>query len=332
MKKIVLFDPSLRDNKGGYSINLGDVIINDSIMQFLKSHFNDYEIVRISTHVSIKKNERYLIKHSEYVFVGGSNLLSSDLKTYNQWKSNYYKFLINIPVVNNAILFGTGWWQYQDKPTKYTKFFYRKLLSSKLHHSVRDSYTKTKLKELDIQNCINTSCPTTWNLNGLQVDRIKSKADNVLLMLTDYHPNIEIDNRLINLLLEKFSDKIYFFPQGNLDLIYIKTLDSYIRNKNKFVLLNHDIESLNQLIEFNTNIVYIGTRLHGGIRCLQHGISSLIIANDNRSKEIGYDINLAVVDRNDFKLIIEWIDFNTSIGYIKLPTNSIEKWKCQFVN
>jgi hypothetical protein len=217
MKKIVLFDPSLSNNEGAFSINLGDVIIYDSIMKFLKSSFGDYEIVRISTHIPIEKKEKNLIKDSEYIFVGGTNLLSSDIKVYNQWKNNYNKFLIEFPIVNNAILFGVGWWQYQDKPTKYTSSFYKKLLSSNFNHSVRDSYSESKVNELGIRNCINTSCPTTWSLEGMNSDRKKKNVNNVLLMLTDYHPNVEIDNKLINLLLEKFDDKIYFFPQGNLD-------------------------------------------------------------------------------------------------------------------
>ncbi|PWA04037.1 polysaccharide pyruvyl transferase family protein [Flavobacterium psychrotolerans] len=332
MKKIVLFDPSMGDNNGSFSSNLGDIIINDSVMQFLKSDLNDYEVVRISTHVPIHSKERSLIKGSELIFVGGTNLLSSDIKVYNQWKSNYYNFLINFPIVNNAILFGVGWWQYQNSPTKYTRTFYKKLLSSNFNHSVRDSYAKNKVEELGISNCINTSCPTTWSLNGMVSDRKKQDINNVLLMLTDYHPNAEIDNKLINILLEKFSDKIFFFPQGKGDIDYIKSLKSYNENRNRFVLLNHDINDLNELIKSNSDFVYIGTRLHGGVRCLQNGISGLILSNDNRSKELGNDINLAVINRDDFSKIVDWIEFKSDFGRISLPQKNIENWKLQFVN
>lgn len=332
MKKIILFDPSLGDNYGTFSTNLGDIIINDSVMHFLISYFNEYEIVRISTHLPISIKEKQLIKNSEFTFVGGTNLLSSDIKVYNQWKSNYFNFLINFPIVNNAILFGVGWWQYQKKPTKYTSSFYKKLLTSNFNHSIRDSYTKSKLKEIGIMNGLNTSCPTTWSLDGMVSDRKKHNVDNVLLMLTDYHPDADIDNKLIDILLEKFNDKIYFFPQGINDLEYIKSLKSFNENKSRFVLFNHDIIDLNKFIQSNSDYVYIGTRLHGGIKCMQNGISALILSNDNRSKELGNDINLAVVNRIDFPKIVDWIEFNSNFGKVTLPTKNIENWKLQFIN
>lgn len=332
MRKIVLFDPSIGNNKGILSPNLGDVIINDSIMKFLSISFKNFEIIKISTHVELSKKEKNLLKDAEYVFVGGSNLLSADIKTYNQWKSNSYKFFITLPISKNAILFGVGWWQYQNKPTMYTTYFYKRLLSSRLHHSVRDSYTKVKLNEMGIKNSINTSCPTTWELNGIIVDRLKRKEENVLLMLTDYHPDGEIDNKIIDILLEKFGDRIYFFPQGSRDEDYLRTLKSYKENMSRFVVLDHDIEELNQLIKLHSNLVYIGTRLHGGIRCLQKGIPSLILSIDNRSLELGKDINLAVVQRGNFRAIRDWIESRTNFGRICLPNERINFWKEQFLN
>ena len=330
MKKIVLFDPSIGDNKGSLSPNLGDVIINESVLEFLKDSFRDLEIVKISTHVALSKTEKSLLKDTEYVFVGGTNLLSADIKTYNQWKSNYYKSFFLLPSVNNAILFGVGWWQYQDKPTRYTSSFYKRLLSSHYKHSVRDYYTKNKIEQMGIMNSVNTSCPTTWNLNGFLVDRMEKDVENVLLMLTDYHADPKIDNKILELLLEKFSDKVYFFPQGSLDEAYLKTLKSYKENKDKFVLLGHDVGDLNQLIESNSNLVYVGTRLHGGIRCLQNKMPALILSNDNRSLELGKDINLAVVRRDDITGIQNWIEGKTNFGKIRLPDENIVSWKQQF--
>lgn len=332
MKKIILFDPSLGNNKGAFSNNLGDVIINDAIMLFLKFNFKDFEIVRISTHTFITKKEKNLIKNAQLVFVGGTNLLSADIKAYNQWKSSYYKFIITMPIVNNAILFGVGWWQYQNRPTKYTSSFYRRLLAQNFIHSVRDSYTSIKIDEIGINNQLNTSCPTTWELNGIKTDRKRESVKNVLLMLSDYHPNTTIDNELITILLEKFTGKIYFFPQGKLDEEYLKSLSSYKTNVYRFALLRHVIDDLNEFVTSGVDFVYIGTRLHGGIKCLQNGISALILSNDNRSKEMGKDINLAVVARDDFSGIIDWIEYNTQFGQIFLPKDNIDKWKSQFLN
>lgn len=330
--KVVLFDPSLKNNSGDPSLNLGDLVIYDSVSSFLKTKFKSAEIIRISTHTPINKRERALIKDSDLCFVGGTNLLSSDLKEYNQWKSNYYEYLIKIPVVKNAVLLGVGWWQYQSTPTRYTGMFYKNLLSSQYIHSVRDIYTKDKLRDIQVKNCLNTSCPSIWNLNGKKMDRRKEEVNDVLLMLTDYHPDAEIDNKLLNIILDKFSGNIYFFPQGSEDSNYIKSLLTFKQNQKRFKLLNHNYQELDALVKSDPALVYIGTRLHGGIKCIQHGISALILANDNRSLELGKDINLAVIKRNNFSEIIKWIEHQTNFGVLNLPIENIEKWKYQFPN
>ena len=65
------------------------------------------------------------------------------------------------------------------------------------------------LKKIGISNIINTSCPTTWNLNGRSADRLDTKPKNVILTLTDYSQNVELDNKLINILL-KYYNNLFF--------------------------------------------------------------------------------------------------------------------------
>ncbi|WP_347159312.1 polysaccharide pyruvyl transferase family protein [Pontibacter chitinilyticus] len=324
---IALLDPSLEDQKGTLSNNLGDVIIYESVSNIIKELFPNDEIIRISTHDYLEPKHKRLIKDSKYAFIGGSNLLSSDLKTYNQWKVSRSRFYYYLPGLSNLILLGVGWWQYQHNPTFTTKFFYSSVLSGKRFHSVRDGYTLDKMKKMGINNTLNTSCITSWKLQGLEVNKRKINK-SCLFTLTDYNQNPELDNKLIDLLVNFYTNGIHYFPQGSRDEEYIKTLDSYKKNKSIIKIINRSNESFYDML--SQDVDYIGTRLHGGVKCLQRNMDALIIAVDNRALEISKDINLPVVKRDDFESIIAWIEGKQLFSPINLPLESIAKWKSQF--
>ena len=66
------------------------------------------------------------------------------------------------------------------------------ILDSTYLHSVRDSYTEKKLKQIGIDNVINTSCPTMWRLTEEFCSHIPcKKQDTVVTTITDYRKNIE---------------------------------------------------------------------------------------------------------------------------------------------
>lgn len=75
----------------------------------------------------------------------------------------------------------------------------------------------------------------------------------------------------------------------------------------------------------------MGTRLHAGIRCLNGGHRSLIIAIDNRARQIGEDTGLPVLEREDGYLhkLADWVNHPVKTE-INLPWTSIDKWKKQF--
>jgi hypothetical protein len=60
------------------------------------------------------------------------------------------------------------------------------------------------------------------------------------------------------------------------------------------------------------------------------GIQSLILAIDNRAMEIHDDINIPVVNRDNFDDIENWILGQKSFGRIKLNLEDILQWKSQF--
>jgi len=316
---ICIFDPGIKNNNGLPSTNLGDLIIQRAVHREIKKIFPDREIITISTHAPLGKQELKLIRDCSLMFVGGSNLLSSNMNEYNQWKISLY----NAFSIGKAILFGVGWWQYQDEPNLYTKALLKMALSNQFIHSVRDNYTKEKMQFLGIKTVLNTNCPTMWPLQNIKSEDIpQTKADNALLMLTDYNQKRELDKRLLELLFSKYK-KVYVWPQGKDDAKYISQFGF------STIMLDRSLVALDKFIDSQISFDYIGTRLHGGIKCLCSKKRSLILEIDNRAKEIAQDTHIPTLDRVDFQNISKWIDcgFPTEIS---LDSAAIDRWKRQF--
>lgn len=330
-RKITLFDPSLWTNEGERSINLGDVIIHESVEKYLNDIFLDKELIRISSHRIPPASLLHLAKKSEIVILGGTNALSSDLKKYNQWKlpiSNEFLWPMKFPV-SDVILLGVGWWQYQGAPTKYTQAFYRRALSHHHLHSVRDGYTENKLRQLGFNNVLNTGCPTMWELNGMNVSARRGGANNCLFTLTDYKKSPTLDNEIIGKICEAYPEGIYFFPQGSNDCEYIASLPNFQKFKNRIHIISRSFDSYVSTLISN-DVDYIGTRLHAGIKALQLNKSALILAVDNRATEISHDTGLPVVAREELDQISAWIEGASMFGKISMPVGNIELWKNQF--
>lgn len=100
MKKISVFDTSF------CSSNLGDQIIMDAVGKMLNDIFERDFFIKIQTHDVIGKSSYKTIKDSDYAIVGGTNLLSSNMNFYNQWKIS----LLDSFYIKNIILMGVGWW------------------------------------------------------------------------------------------------------------------------------------------------------------------------------------------------------------------------------
>ena len=121
--KVVLFDPSLKDNNGNPSNNLGDLIIHEFVEKAIVELFPSLSIYRISTHElpsdRIKKN----IDKEDICFLGGSNILNSTTNIYNNWKYDDSFFQTVFSKKISVISLGTGWGEYQNEPNFYSKFF-----------------------------------------------------------------------------------------------------------------------------------------------------------------------------------------------------------------
>lgn len=322
---IILFNPALEDNSGTPSTNLGDLIIGAKVKEIINEIFPGAALREFSTHSPPTLSEMNCIQGGDLILVGGTNLLSSSVQEYNQWKLGDTPHIYLTPPLENVVLCGTGWWQYQGPPDTVSKYFYRRLLSSSIPHSVRDSYTAAKMQEMGIDNVINTSCPTLWDLDGYA--NIKTSTHKkCLTCFTDYRPDQEANNTLLEILLAYYPEGITIFPQGDHDIRDVERLDVFSGNQDKIELLPHDISFFFKRVA-RKDADYIGTRLHAGAYCMAKGLDSLILGVDNRSLEISKDINLPVVQRNDFQSLKMWLDGKRIFDPVKLPLNNIEAWK-----
>lgn len=325
MTAIAILDPSIIGDDCRPSPNLGDGIIAQAVEREVLSLFPQAHVHRVSTHTSISPGNLERIQRSDWVFVGGSNLLGNGkfiwnrLRWWRQWQLN----LRQANRIGRAILLGVGWRQYEQRVGYYTAALYRRVLSPNAVHSVRDAYTQGQLAHIGRRKVVNTCCPTVWPLIGKpEQDFSKDKADHVLAMLTDYMPDHASDSALLDLLLRKYRH-VYFWPQGSGDAAYVARLGV------KLHVLEPSWACLSQFLR-ETACDYVGTRLHGGIQCLLAGRRSLILRIDNRATEMGRHIRIPMAARDDMQAISEWVDGPTvtSLGGDPEP---VRIWRSQFL-
>jgi polysaccharide pyruvyl transferase WcaK-like protein len=315
MKKISIFDTTISN------YNIGNEIIMHDVNNVLRNIFPKDFFYKIPS-MEITNHTLEYIKNSDLVFLGGTNALSSKMEKYKQWDLS----IRNTSKITKVILFGVGWWQYQDTNTSfYTKYLLKKSLNKDYYHSVRDSYTENKLKEIGFTNILNTGCPTLWKLTKEHCNNIKNiKSDNVIFTFTDYKPNIKRDSEILEILKKNYK-KLYYFIQGSGDYDYLK--NNFLITE-QIETIDPDLEKYNKILE-DTNIEYVGTRLHAGIRALQYLKRTIIIGIDNRAIEMQKDFNIPVINQNNLESLDDLIksSFKTEIN---LPEKNIKKWVEQF--
>lgn len=316
--KITIFNTSIA------TLNIGDEIIVDGVRKQLEDTFNNTMFFNVPTHEKIGRHSYKLINQSDISFVAGTNLLNSRYYIHRPraWQLSFQD--LNFIKDSEIILTGVGWGAYQGNPDYFSKSFYKKALSKKYIHSVRDSYTENKLKSIGIDNVINTGCATMWDLTPDFCSTIPTqKATNVVFTLTDYGKNREFDQYFIDY-LESLYNEVYYWPQGSADYDYITQL-----KKNKVQVINPSLTAFDELLASNKDLEYVGTRLHGGIRALQHKRRTLIIGIDNRALEKKKDFNLNVLDRENIHMLPEIIN-NKIQTKLHLDFDKINQWKKQF--
>lgn len=302
------------------SANVGDEIISSYCLEQLREVFPHSLLNSIPTQIHLDSRAKQVLNGSELAIVCGTNLLASNMRKRKQWNVH----LGDMRIKTKFILCGVGWWQYQDKPDFYTRFLLSNVLSKDYLHSVRDEYTRQKLLEIGIDNVINTGCPTMWNLTEDYCSHIPScKASKVVFTVTNYKQDAVSDKKMIETLL-RYYDEVYVWLQNDSDLPYLKSMIDVSR----IHVIPPVLKAYDLLLD-EGNIDYIGTRLHGGIRALNHQVRSIIIGVDNRAMEISKDTGMMVIDRCDLERLESLVNSEWSTK-INMPRQNISDWIYQF--
>ncbi|WP_226526476.1 polysaccharide pyruvyl transferase family protein [Metabacillus niabensis] len=320
MDNVLLLDTSVG------SLNKGDDIIMKCVRNQLSDKTQNAYVLTLPTHVSPfhwyqvarNSNRVQVYSNAKYKFVGGSNLLTMDMLThFPQWNIN----LFNYGPLKGSILVGVGAGK-GSKINGYTKILYKKVLSHEHVHSVRDERTKRFLEEMGFK-ALNTGCATMWSLTPEFCEKIpKTKSDSVIFTLTHHSKDIINDELLIDILNRNYKN-VYFWIQDAKDLKYFKTLNDI----NKIKIIPPTVEEYEKIL--NTDVDYIGTRLHGGIFAMRHKKRSIIISIDERARGMNETYNLNIIDRSELNKLESMIN-SEIITDVNVNFDVVNEWLDQF--
>jgi len=315
-KLVVLLDPAAG------CTNLGDEIISSAIQSVIHECSAEApRIVRFSLHQKLSRSQLSVVRNADIVIAGGSNLINFRYIPFRDARWN--NSLAGLLKLRNVWLLGVGWRSYHDNSNWLGRILYRKVLSASVLHSVRDDFSRQMLKKYGVGNVVNTACPTMWGLSERILSRIPSgKADSVVFTLTDYARDVKQDGLLLAAIQRNYR-QVYFWPQGVSDLGYLQSFSPV-----DVKVLPPTLSAFDEILTAQESIDYVGTRLHAGIRALQHGRRALVVALDNRASEISRDTGIPVVDRataSDFDSFVA----SEPLFDISLPWDNIELWKEQ---
>lgn len=311
--------PVILDTAMG-SDNCGDQIIMEACMLQLRNKLDVSAMQHVPTHQFPSDSERILLSNSRMKILCGTNILSGYMESYGLWKLGP-----DVAPYRNTLLLGVGFDSTVPEFDDYTKRLFQTILSKEGIHSVRDSFSEKMLREMGIQNVLNTGCPTMWGLTPEHCAAIPTqKAKNVICTLTDYCRDEENDRAMLDILLQSYQ-MVYFWPQGQDDLEYIRSLGY----EDKVTLVQPDLQSFDAVLD-QPDLDYVGTRLHAGIRALNKGRRSLIISIDNRAECIHADTGLPIICRKDISASLKSQLHGTVQTEIALPMRNICDWGKQF--
>jgi Polysaccharide pyruvyl transferase len=322
--RIGLIDPALYNNYGKPSPNLGDHIISRAVHRELRGIFgNETEIITIPSHSYPTPRSVALLKDAQHVFVGGSNLLY-----FRWWRPASWKLgFVGLTSYRNLILIGCGWGGYGIPAGYYGRWVASTILSSRYAHSVRDGYTRDMARYgLKLPQVMNTGCPTMWCLTPIFIRSLRrTPAKTCIFSLTDFDKNQKLDAQLVLELGRFYANNLLFWAQGEGDLKYVQSL-GYTGP-----VIERSLQSFLKVLTSGVEYDYVGTRLHAGILCLEHAVRSLVVAIDNRAKEISADTGLPTLERGDVNGLAMWLK-GGGWGKISLPIDSIDAWRRQFMS
>lgn len=304
------------------SDNAGDYIIMHYCNLILDEVFGtDIKRQYVPTHV--RPGAALFKKKAPISIFCGTNILYSNMQEHSMWKMP----LGAGRTIDSVVGLGLGWEYYEDrKLSGYTRKIFDEVFSNDLVHSVRDKYTYEKLKAFGYNNVLFTACPTMWRLDEKHCSEIPtSKGKSVVTTITDYNKDPDSDRAMLDILKRNY-EKVYVWIQGEKDRGYLES----ICDVSSLELIDSTYEAYTKVLESESNLDFVGTRLHAGIHALNLGHRTIIVAIDNRAKEMGKDTNLPIISREDVADKLEGMINSEVKTEILLPIENIKRWKDQF--
>lgn len=322
---ILLFDTAIG------TFNRGDDIILNSAEQCLAPLLNRSYVMRLGTHINnlnlyhYMRNSKKLqfVDNCDFKFILGTNLLTANvIRSIGQWAVGPFSKRL----YKNSIMVGVGITKDNQSPTLPTRLFYRDILRRDIAHSVRDEQSK-KLLESAVKGVrvINTGCPTLWGLTPEVCEKIPvNKARNVVFTVSGQkkYQNPQRDQMLISA-VEKNYDNLYFWVQTYEDEGYFRSLEC-----SREVQYIYSLKEYGDLCD-NGNVDYVGTRLHGGIFAMQHGVRSVIVEIDHRAKGFREINNINTIPGTDIEGLEDYINGSIKTE-VHLREKEIKEWTSQF--
>lgn len=314
-EQAVLFDTSLGTK------NMGDCIIRHYCALALEEILADRQVTCLPTHTLPSAQQLEALERAELRIVCGTNLMTPHYEEFSNWKMPR-----NLGGYRRILTLGVGWGYYCDEISPVSRFVYRTILRKEGLHSVRDSYTEGKFREMGIQNVVNTGCPTLWGLTPERCAAIpREKARQVITTLTDYDRDPERDRRMIEI-LKKHYDRVSVWIQGAEDEAYLQTL----AEPGQVYVIPRDLNAYTAALQ-SGETDYVGTRLHAGIHAMNRGVRAIILAVDNRAIEMGRDFHLPVIRREELEEKLEALICSRWDTAVRLPEDQIRAWREQFL-
>lgn len=313
-KSIAVLDPAITTR------NSGDNIIAQASITEILSLFPDHFYTTIPTHEKISVRSWRIINQSEHTILAGSNILTRNMVFDRGWRLSP----VDTIFVSNIVSLATGWRSYGNKKAPVGTRVLRRALKTDAIHSVRDEHSKQGLLEAGVENVVNTGCVTMWRLDLDALAALPTKMGKSVITTINEAKRSPADQHMVDLLC-KLYEKVYIWPQGVYDLEYCHEL-----SQGRAEVIGQSLEAYDNILRTVPDLDYVGNRLHGGIRALQHKVRTLVVAIDNRATEIGRDTNLPVIARDAVMDELEDRITNPQKIEIKLPYGEIEKWRSQF--
>lgn len=296
-----------------HSENDGDHIIARSVdrefPQFMR-------VPRVSTHRFMRPTDWRISRQSQIMLVTGTNILGSRVYPPSPWRLGP----MEIGVLRGKVLhIGAGWRDYEGELSRPKRAVYQRILYPGIPVSTRDQYSADRLTSEGFA-AVNTGCPTMWSLP--EYLPALSQESEAVCTITDYRADPVRDARMLEIVGSTF-DRVLVWPQGSGDEKYLRQLPLPANAE----VISRGVASFERAL---AQRAYVGTRLHAGIRASQLGRPALVVAIDNRAREIAKDTSYPTIEGAELAdSLRDALDAMRGQRRIAIRRDEIAEWKRQ---